>query len=203
MAGVSGLLGLTDGPPAKRTRKAKGGKEGNELDELIQSVARLSLATAAGLRQVKSAVIRTFLLPANCEYVCAGKLAGAQYASAAAARKGSDSLPPPFALVFASLLQVLVKDVKCPSEARSKVVELLEQATSPQALNGVVRVCRLSKCYSPEKFRVELAFTPEWTWLSDVFAHVWLSCGGTECFGYAPRGPLERSIGQLLGQGKK
>ena len=200
MSGMGDILGLRTAPPSKKTKKETKEPGAADMHQLLTNVARLSLANAAGLRQVRAASMRTFLLPTKSDYVSAGKAAGAQFAAAAAARAGIDSLPPPFALVFAALLQTLAKDVMTPADVRPRIEQLLASATTPKALNGVFRVCKLSKCFSPDKHRVELAFAPDWQWLGEVFAQIWSQQGGTECFGQAPRGPLERTISQVLGQ---
>jgi hypothetical protein len=182
--------------PSKRSR-ATGGTSALSLEE----VARLSLATSAGLKIVKSACIRTVLLPLEDQYVAAAKKAGQDYNEH---QKRKDAKPlHAFVVVGQALLKTMAQDEAVPAGDHQIVQELMTKITEYGDLYEVFRVCHMSKCHDGIQARIEFSLTPEFCKLSAALAHAMAtSAKKSECYGPAPRMPLDRSIGAALSQPK-
>ncbi|CAE8588974.1 unnamed protein product [Polarella glacialis] len=163
-----------------------------------EDITQLLLSTSAGLKVVKSACIRTFLLPTDSIYVAAGKAAGQKYDKEVKAAGSSRKLPKPFVYVFEALLTQVQLDPKAPGTVKAAVKKIIDKASDRTDFYQIVRVCRLSKCYGGKETRLELALVPQFNELGDYFGQTFALHAGQECHGPAPRGPIDRRLAEAI-----
>jgi len=138
------------------------------------------------------------LLPTDCVYVTAGKAAGQKYDKEVKTAGSSQKLPKPFVYIFESLLKQAQLDPKAPDLVKVAVKKIAEKASSRADLYQIFRVCRLSKCFGGKTTRLELALVPQFNELGDYFAQTFALHAGQECYGPAPRGPIDRRLAEAI-----
>ncbi|CAE8638144.1 unnamed protein product, partial [Polarella glacialis] len=170
----------------------------NNSNSLGKDVARLALSLAAQLRSVRSASLRTFLIPTSSTLASAAKAAGTEFSVTAKARNGTQSLSPPRILTFQAIILAIKKDNKLPADLQTAANAFVQRNMSIQEVAPLVRVCCHSKCFQRETTRLEFHFASAASAIEDTVALACTAVGGKECFGDAPRGPLELTISNTL-----
>ena len=169
-------------------------------EELLSAVARLSLSTAASVRALHGIAIRTVLVPASSPIIQLGKSASAAWATQSqSANRTSPVRDPPFYSVFLAMVDALAKAPLCHQYPQDVQTSILAAANT-EILHQHLRACRISRCFDRQFVRVELAATGPLEKAASLLISTLIHDGGRECFGSAPRGPLERSISNLVGR---
>jgi hypothetical protein len=180
--------------PSKRTR---GEPEQQQLS--LENVARLSLATSAELKVLKSAIIRTVLLPNESKYAAASKAAGQQF-NEHRQKANADALHA-FVIVGHALLKVMATDADINQLDRSMAEAVMSQVSQFSDLYSIFRMCRATRCHDGIQTRIEFAMTGEHAKLSEALVRaLTVSAKKHECYGPAPRLPLDRAVGASLSQ---
>ena len=102
----------------------------------------------------------------------------------------------PYLSVFLSLLNVIAHYPNLLDRDKQRLAAVSGPLVSE--LTAAVKMCRMSKCYKQETSRFELAIGGEFADVADIFFRVVEKEKGRECYGQAPRSPLERQLLQLL-----
>ena len=189
---------MASGAGASKRRRATGGPVSSE--SLVRDIGRLTLANSAALRQLKPCSVRTCLVAPDNTYALLAKSAGKAYSEL-----GRDKRPvncPPYALIFHALLKQLVNDPTLSASSRELLSECARQCAAPTDANKFVRVCRFARCFPGTEaslWRFELSLEPRYSAVSDVIIQTVMGSSGHECYGPAPRAPLERQVASALG----
>ena len=185
---------------ASSSKRRRGNSGPTSTESLVREIGRLTLANSAAIRQLKPCSVRTCLIDPTNSYALLAKSTGKAYSD-----MGRDKRPPncpPYSFIFHALLKQLASDPSVNLHSRELLFECLKQCPTPADANKVVRVCRFSRCFPGTEaslWRFELALEPKYSALSDVFCQTIMGSSGHECFGPAPRAPLERSVASALG----
>ena len=185
-------------PPKRKRPTAERRSEGLD-DDLLTAVARLSLGNAATLRNLKGAIIRTVLAPADSWLLLAGKSASQEW-SRQYQGSSTSHREPSYLTVFAAMANALrdkLVENRAMSSADLLPFSLIKDTT---VLLECVQACRISRTYDKDHLRLELAVSGQLKPIGDLIVKALIEQGARECFGAAPRGPLERSIAGLLGK---
>jgi hypothetical protein len=178
-------------PPGKKRR-------GAVADTYMLDVGRLTLSNTAVLKQVKSATVRTVICPSDSALYKVAKEAGKAYNDMP--RESRPANTPPHLFVFQSLLKAIAVDSTASELLRKGAAECLAKATCVKDLAHVVKICRFSRCYQQSEARFELAMDSRYADFADYFVSHVMGTKGHECFGPAPRNPLERQISSAIAQ---
>ena len=171
-------------------RRAVGDRTTTADGEFLRQVARLSLATAATVRQIKGVVCRTLLIPSTCEIISLVKSATKELHGQSTI---STAQTPPHVVVFVTICKWIAACADCPADAQKLISNFLT-SVPPEELKFQVLVARISKCFDASKTRIELAVTNEAQPVTNAVISQLVKKGGKLCFGAAPRGPLEREV---------
>jgi hypothetical protein len=190
--------------PSKDQRPSKRGRHAQheQGDLSLEEVARLSAATSSSLKVLKSAVMRTFLAPNESKYILAAKLAGKQYNERQQKKTAGEPFHA-FIVVGHALLKTLATDTDANPADRAMAESLMSGITEFSDLYSVFRVCHMVKCHDGLQSRIEFAMNQEYAKLANALGRAIVqSAAKQECFGPAPRMPLDRSIGAALSKMK-
>ncbi|CAE8634421.1 unnamed protein product [Polarella glacialis] len=180
------------------TERKRSRRQANDSTTIIRDVGRLALSTAAQMRAVRAAALRTFILPAASTIAIAVRKAGADFSKSVSERNGTQTLPPPHILAAQAILTSIRDDPKIPGDIKTVTNAFLARGLTANEIGRVIRVCRSSKCFQRDWVRIELHLSSEISLVFEAVASAILAVGGRECYGDAPRGPLERAVSESL-----
>ena len=158
----------------------------------MQNTARLTLANTASIRQLRGIAIRTVLLPSKSTLVLSAKDATQKWATNRDPQKG-----PPYVEVFRAILQTAIGHPSIDAIDRDFLIKLASTVRTEDVLSSV-KTCRMSKTFKPEISRFELSTVNLFTKAADILIRLAVADGGHECYGQAPRTPLERDLQQAV-----
>jgi hypothetical protein len=163
-------------------------------EELIKTLCKLSLGTAQRVRALEAAVFRTWLIPVGCRIAVTTQAAGKAYAEAAKSQGKGHAMGPPHVHVCAAMVLDILADDKQSEDVRAVMRAHAEGASSPVALQSLIRHFRVSKTYDKDKLRVQLSTVHELHQVVEAVHRAMLQAGGEEKQGQAPASTLEREV---------
>ena len=175
------------------------------MEALLTLVAKLSLSNALGSRILKSIVLLTYLVPAECPFVTKAKEATQNYstkAEAIAKDQRQQILGLPHAHVWNAM--VLAASSVLKDAALARLNEYVENVLKPQGLQGIllqVKYARVNKCYDKSLRRIEVNFlagSPAEAVWKDMETAVLSNPKAKKCEGLAPASSLERKIQKII-----
>ncbi|CAE8588476.1 unnamed protein product [Polarella glacialis] len=164
-------------------------------DSLLQTTARLLLATTSELRMVKAAATTAVIFPTSHPVPVALRKKGHIYCQAVKERKGSQTLPPPHLSAFTALARTVADDKQAGQELIDAARKVLQCPTDTARL---ATVCKLSECFKADQARLEIAVSLDGHLFLRQCIELWTRQGATERPGAGPRRPLERSLAEML-----
>lgn len=102
--------------------------------------------------------------------------------------------------VFEAILKAITQDTSVTTSLKQAAANCLSTAQRTSDLAHVVQVCHFSKCFVQTQVRFELALDPRFAEFADLLPQHVMGKAGHECFGAAPRNPLERQVAAVIGQ---
>ena len=182
---------VVDAPPAKKNCTRA---DGTVSEELIKTLCKLSLGTAQRVRALEAAVYRTWLIPVGSRIAVTTQAAGKAYAEAAKSQGRGHAMGPPHVHVWAAMVLDILADDKQSEDVRTVLRAHAEGASSPTALQPLIRHFRVSKTYDKDKLRVQLCAVHELHQVVEAIHRAILQAGGEEKQGQAPASTLEREV---------
>ena len=171
-------------------------KASTRSDELLSATARLSLASAAALRQVKAITVQVLLLSSQSSFVIAAHQASKKWSDLS---KEARQKQPPFLFVFKAAVQFLLQHKDVDYIFKDRLNTILGQLSDDDVLKKV-KFCRISRCYDASRARLEISLSEPFAFIQDELCRILRREGAVECHGSAPRSPLERQVMDLLGR---
>ncbi|CAE8598817.1 unnamed protein product [Polarella glacialis] len=160
------------------TQRKRSRQTAHDSNTIIRDIGRLALSTAAQMRTVRAAALRTFIVPATSAIATAVRKAGADFSASVQARNGAQSLPPPHILAVQAILSAMRDDPKIPGDIKSVTNTFLARGLTANELGRVVRVCRSSKCFQRDLVRIELHLPVRFpSFVMLLLLHVWQLAG--------------------------
>ncbi|CAK0885878.1 unnamed protein product [Prorocentrum cordatum] len=196
----------------------RGAKSNKELEELAELTARLALITAREQALLEGSVLETYLVPELHFLSKAGIEANRFYTGAVAGlkeqKKTDDSvdlgqLGPPFVTVFFMVMAAAVKAAQ--GAAQEPMANFFQTHVKGQPAEHITQYVTRFSIKVPRgehtsaemkgmvKFQVHIQTArPAGVVLREILDRILSEAGAERLVGSAPRGPLERKIGQLL-----
>ncbi|CAE8635319.1 unnamed protein product [Polarella glacialis] len=141
--------------------------------------------------------LRAFIVPASSSIATAARKAGADFSKSVQERNGTQTLPPPHGLAAQAILTAIRDDPKIPSDIKTVAGNFLARGLTVNQVGQII-LCRSSKCFQRDQVRIELHFLSDIPLVFEAIASAIVAVGGKECYGDAPRGPLERAVSEAL-----
>ena len=189
-----------EGGEGERTAKRKKGGEGEGEagkggDEVIRSLAKLSLSNAQQLREQAAACMRTVLVSSDGAVAKAVLAAGRNYHEEAQKNPRHEMGPPQVHQCLAAVrARMSLPGMTVFAELRRWWDEVLTK-TGPKELGLIIRVFRLKKCFSDAKKKLLFSMDgPGESLLLQALARG----GGEVRVGSAPAGELEETLQRFL-----
>ena len=129
--------------------------------QLLVALARKSVADDTILRQHEAIVTNTLSLPSTFPEVDAAKSAGAAYSEAVKLQGKQHQLGPLFIHVWASFVTSIAAQSDAPQALRSALQQHAATIKQPSDLLGSILHCRVSAIWKPERFKLQVAVSPE------------------------------------------
>jgi hypothetical protein len=186
-------------PPRPHAAKRSRGNQREAGEISLEEVTRLALATSAGLKALKAGIVRIFLVLNEHPYAVATKLAGKQYNERR--QKADTGLPQAFIVVGHALLKTMAEDVEIPPDDRKLAIAAMSHVKEYADLYSVFRICNAVRCHDGLRTRIEFAMSADCVQLANALSRTLCLKGKAECFGSAPKLPLDRSLSAALARG--
>eukprot|EP00929_Paragymnodinium_shiwhaense_P028391 TRINITY_DN16457_c0_g3_i1.p2 TRINITY_DN16457_c0_g3~~TRINITY_DN16457_c0_g3_i1.p2 ORF type:complete len:228 (+),score=59.78 TRINITY_DN16457_c0_g3_i1:53-736(+) len=181
----------------------------SDQQKILLTVARLSLRTAQEARQVKGALIETYIVDENSEQVRAMNKATQDYSTKAATIEASSRphcISLPYHHAWSALLEVLGKKLEGRHlELHKEYVAHMAGSEQGESfwtkMDQEIKVVRVCKCYAKNKKKVEIMLTPgskTHTYWLQAGKKAFISLGSQLKMGQAPKGDQEGKLQELL-----
>ncbi|CAE8587799.1 unnamed protein product [Polarella glacialis] len=184
-------------PPAQKWPKSETtGASDPPFATLLVDAAKQALTSAVHVREHDAVLQRVILLPSAHPVCISLQQCGRQYAANAknkqAAELGSPHLHKRAALV-ASLGALTLSE-----QQKAQLAEHAQTMDSSQKLAQCGFVCKLSKAWVKDTFKLTISLAPEMVAVTELVCTVLASNGAALKLGIPPRSPQERAISKIL-----
>ncbi|CAE8587020.1 unnamed protein product [Polarella glacialis] len=182
--------------------RAVGGDGHSELvKKTLLLVAKLTLKQELEIRELQSAVFRTYLLDVSNPFVNAIKESVGEYIAQSKKHRDGSMSDAPEGEIHAhawNAITTVAMAQKIEQSSQAAIATHRAAITSPKDLSGIIYIAKLKKAWAKNTFKLHLAAHPSHQDLLDFVEAALASSGATPKKGQAPASGMARELQTLV-----
>ncbi|CAE8594898.1 unnamed protein product [Polarella glacialis] len=163
---------------------------------LLVQTAKQALSNAAHVRKHDAVLQRVNILPAAHPVCVSLQLCGRQFGTKAKDKPAAE-IGSPHLHKWAALIAALAS-LNLSEPQKVQLTEHAQTMDSPKKLAQSVFVCKLSKAWIKDTFKLTISLAPDMVAVAELVCTVLAANGAVLKFGIPPRSSQERAISKIL-----